>query len=70
MKSMMTIIESTFSACRSGIVFSHLAPGRKEGLRFTIVSEELAVRCKRELGAEAKIDDDLVNFTYLIALRH
>jgi len=70
MKSMLGIIENTFAACRTGIVFSHLAPGRKEGLKFTTVPEELAARCESELGAKVEIDDDGENFTYLIALRH
>jgi SAM-dependent methyltransferase len=68
--TMMEIIERTFSACREGIVLSHLAPGRKEGLKFTTVPEELGARCEEELGAKAQIDDDGVAFTYLLALRH
>jgi len=70
MRSMMAIIENAFSACRTGIVFSHLATGRKEGLKFTTLPEELAVRCERELGAKVEIDDNGEDFTYLIALRH
>jgi len=70
MKSMMRIIENAFVACRTGIVFSHLVTGRKEGLKFTTVPEELAARCKSELGAIAEIDDDGADFTYLISLRH
>jgi len=70
MRSMMSIIGDAFAACRTGIVFSHLATGRKEGLKFTTVPEELAVRCERELGAKVEIDDDGEDFTYLIALRH
>jgi len=70
MKSMMTIIENAFAACRTGIVFSHLADGRKEGLKFTTFPEQLAARCKSKLGAKVEINDDGVDFTYLIALRH
>jgi len=70
MGSMMAIIENSFSACRTGIVFSHLVSGRKEGLKFTTVPQELAVRCESELGARVEIDDDGKDFTYLIALRH
>jgi len=70
MKSMMGIIENAFAACRTGIVFSHLASGRKKGLKFTTVPEELAARCKSELGAKVEIDDEGKDFTYLIALRH
>jgi len=70
MRSMMRIIENAFAACRTGIVFSHLVAGRKEGLRFTTVPKKLAARCERELGARVAIDDDKVDFTYLIALRH
>jgi len=70
MQTMMEIIEQTFHACRVGIVFSHLAAGRKEGLKFTTVPQELAARCEQELGARAQIDDDGVDFTYLLALRH
>ena len=68
--TMMEIIEKIFSACRVGIVFSHLASGRKEGLKFTTVPEKLAVRCEKELGSKAQIDDDGVDFTYLLSLRH
>lgn len=70
MESMMRIIENAFVACRRGIVFSHLVAGRKEGLKFTTVPEELATRCESALRAKAEIDDDGEDFTYLIALRH
>ncbi len=70
MATMMEIIERIFSACRVGIVLSHLAPGRKEGLKFTTVPEEFAARCERELGAKAQLDDNRVDFTYLLSLRH
>ncbi len=70
MRSMMGIIENSFSACRTGIVFSHLVSGRKAGLKFTTVPEELATRCKSELGAKVELDDDGADFTYLIVLRH
>jgi SAM-dependent methyltransferase len=69
MATMMAIIEKTYSACRGGIVFSHLVTGRKEGLTFTTVPEELAAECERALGAKAQIDD-WGSFTYLLALRH
>ena len=68
--TMMELINQTFQACRVGIVFSHLVTGRKEGLKFTTVPQELAARCEQELGARAQIDDDGVNFTYLLALQH
>ena len=68
--TMMEIIEKMLSACRVGIVLSHLAPGRKEGLKFTTVPKELASRCEQELGATAQIDDDGIDFTYLLSLRH
>jgi len=67
--TMMEIIEKIFSACRVGIVLSHLAPGRKEGLKFTTDPEELATRCEKKLGAKAQIDDDGVDFTYLLSLK-
>jgi hypothetical protein len=69
MTTMMAIIERTFFACRAGIVLSHLAPGRKEGLKFTTVPEELAARCEEELGAKAQIDDNGADFTYLLSLK-
>ena len=68
--TMMTIIEQAFEACNVGIVLSHLVTGRKEGLSFTTVPQELAARCEAEFGARAQIDDDGVDFTYLLALRH
>jgi SAM-dependent methyltransferase len=70
MLSMMGIIKNTFAACRTGIVFSHLARGRKEGLKFATIPEELAENCALALKAEVEIDDDGKDFTYLIALRH
>ena len=70
MKSMMGIIENAFAACRTGIVFSHLVAERKEGLKFTTIPKGLAARCESEIGAKVDIDDDGVDFTYLIALRH
>jgi len=69
-KTMMEIITRCFEACRVGIVFSHLAADRKEGLKFTTVPQELATRCEAELGARARVDDDGVDFTYLLALWH
>jgi len=69
-KTMMEIITTCFEACRVGIVFSHLAADRKEGLKFTTVPQELATRCEAELGARARVDDDGVDFTYLLALWH
>ena len=68
--TMMEIIERMFSACRVGIVLSHLAPGRKEGLKFTTVPEKLAACCEEELGAKARLDDDGIDFTYLLSLWH
>ena len=70
METMMEIITRCFDACRVGIVFSHLAADRKEGLKFTTVPQELAARCEAELGARARVDDDGVDFTYLLALWH
>jgi SAM-dependent methyltransferase len=70
MKTMMEIIARSFDACRVGIVFSHLAAGRKKGLKFTTVPKQLAARCEAELRARARIDDDGVDFTYLLALWH
>ena len=67
--TMMAIIERTYSACRGGIVFSHLVSGRKEGLSFTSVPLELAAACERAFGAQAEVDD-WGSFTYLLALRH
>lgn len=70
MVTMMTILKIAFAACRVGIVFSHLVTGRKEGLKFTSVPEEMAAHCEAEFGAQTQIDDDGIDFTYLIALRH
>jgi len=67
--SMMTILEKAFAACTGGIVFTHVMEGRRERpLAFPTVPEELAACCKRALGAEATIDDDGVDFTYLMRL--
>jgi len=70
MATMLAILEKALSACRVGIVFSHLAAGRKEGLRFTTVPEDLASRCEKAFGARVEIDDDGADHTYLLALRH
>jgi len=69
METMLRIVSEAFAACREGIVFSHLATGRKAGLRFTTVPEALAERCERAIGAQASLDDDPADFTYLLALR-
>lgn len=68
--AMLEIVGRTFAACRVGIVLSHLAAGRKEGLRFTTVPEDLASRCEKAFGARTAIDDDGAEPTYLLALRH
>lgn len=68
--AMMAILANAFSACRSGVVFSHIASGRKDGLNFTTVPEAMAERCEKDLGARVTIDDDGSDFTYLVALRH
>ncbi len=70
LETMIEIVRRTFVACRVGVVFSHLAAGRKEGLAFTTVPVELALRLSQELGAQATLDDDGTDFTYLLALRH
>lgn len=68
--TMMAIIEKTVSICRKGVVLSHLAAGRKAGLRFTTVPEDLAKRCEEAFGVVARIDDDGTDFTYLLSLQH
>ena len=70
LETMIEIVRRTFVACRVGVVFSHLAAGRKEGLAFTTVPVELALRLSQELGAQVTLDDDATDFTYLLALRH
>ncbi len=70
LETMIKFLRNAFSACRNGLVFSHLVAGRKEGLKFTTLPQELAVRCQQELKATTKIDDDGVDFTYLMALYH
>jgi SAM-dependent methyltransferase len=70
MAAMMSIVREVFFACRDGVVFSHLAAGRKPGLKFTTVPDELAARCEAELGACATVHDNGEDFTYLLALRH
>ena len=69
MAMMMAIIERAYTACGKGIVFSNLVTGRKDGLTFTTVPEDLAAQCESALGAQAEIDD-WGSFTYLLALRH
>lgn len=71
MAAMMGILRNVFAACTDGLVFTHLAEGRRERpLAFPTVPEELADRCERELGASATVFDDGVDFTYLMCLRH
>jgi len=71
MRSMMTILENVFEACADGLVFTHLVDGRRERpLAFPTVPAELAERCERNLGAQATVFDDGVDFTYLLRLRH
>ena len=71
MATMMGILGNVFAACTDGLVFSHVAGGRRKApLAFPTVPEELAAQCERQLGAEATVYDDGVDFTYLVALRH
>ena len=70
MGAMMGILARTFAACSEGIVFTHLVDGRKPGLKFTTIPNELAARCETELGAQATVHDNGKDFTYLLALRH
>lgn len=70
MATMMGILGNVFAACTDGLVFSHVAGGRRAApLAFAMIPEELAAECERQFGAEAAIHDDGVDFTYLISLR-
>ncbi len=68
METMIRILRNAYEACSSGVVFTHLVSGRKPGLVFTSVPDELAQRLEQELGCRAVIDDDGEDFTYLMAL--
>jgi SAM-dependent methyltransferase len=71
MATMMGILGNVFAACTDGLVFSHVAGGRRKApLAFPTVPEELAAQCERHLGAEATVYDDGVDFTYFLTLRH
>jgi len=69
--AMMRVLGSALDACSEGIAFTHVMGGRRERpLAFPTVPEDLAKACERELDATADIDDDGIDFTYLIVLRH
>jgi len=69
--AMMRVLGSALDACSEGIAFTHVTGGRRERpLAFPTVPEDLAKACERELDATADIDDDGIDFTYLIVLRH
>ncbi len=66
---MSTLLRGLFRISRAGLVFTHLAPGRRqEPSDFTVAPEEMAEWCRRNLSANVTLDDTLGLVTYVVAV--
>lgn len=67
---MSTLLRELFRVAREGLVFTHLAPGRREERSdFTVAPEEMAQWCRRHLSSDVTLDDTLGLVTYVVAVR-
>jgi SAM-dependent methyltransferase len=67
---MSKLLRELFRTSREGLVFTHLAPGRRdESSDFTVAPEELAEWCRRHLSPNVALDDTLGLVTYIVAVR-
>ncbi|MFN4218978.1 MAG: class I SAM-dependent methyltransferase [Candidatus Bipolaricaulia bacterium] len=66
---MSTLLRELFRVAREGLVFTHLAPGRRqESSDFTVAPEEMAQWCRRNLSQSVELDDTLGLVTYVVAV--
>jgi SAM-dependent methyltransferase len=67
---MSALLRELFRVSREGLVFTHLAPGRRqEPSDFTVAPEEMADWCRRNLSPDVTLDDALGLVTYVVAVR-
>ncbi len=67
---MSALLRELFRVAREGLVFTHLAPGRRqESSDFTVAPEEMAQWCRRNLSPDVTVDDTLGLVTYVVAVR-
>lgn len=67
---MHALLRELFRIAREGLVFTHLAPGRRqEPSDFTVAPEDMAQWCRRHLSADVTLDDTLGLVTYVVAVR-
>jgi len=67
---MSTLLRELFRVAREGLVFTHLAPGRRqESSDFTVAPEDMARWCRGNLSQDVTLDDTLGLVTYVVAVR-
>ncbi len=67
---MSALLRELFRIAREGLVFTHLAPGRRhESSDFTVAPEDMAEWCRRNLTPHVIVDDTLELVTYVVAVR-
>ncbi len=67
---MNELLRGLFHIAREGLVFTHLAPGRRqESSDFTVAPEDMAAWCRRHLSPDVTLDDTLGLVTYVVAVR-
>lgn len=67
---MSTLLRELFRVAREGLVFTHLAPGRRqERSDFTVAPEDMAQWCRGNLSQDVTLDDTLGLVTYVVAVR-
>jgi SAM-dependent methyltransferase len=67
---MSALLKELHRIGREGLVFTHLAPGRREeSSDFTVVPEAMAQWCREYLSPQVVLDDTLGLVTYVMAVR-
>lgn len=67
---MNALLRELLRIAREGLVFTHLAPGRRqESSDFTVAPEDMAQWCRRNLSQDVTLDDTLGLVTYVVAVR-
>ncbi len=67
---MNALLRELFRVAREGLVFTHLAPGRRqEPSDFTVAPEDMAQWCRQNLSRDVTLDDTLGLVTYVVAVR-
>jgi SAM-dependent methyltransferase len=67
---MSALLRELFRIAREGLVFTHLAPGRRqEPSDFTVAPAEMADWCSKHLSPHVVLDDTLGLVTYVVAVR-